>query len=87
MLRWLKTSISDWADRVMEARIASLAEETRSLKAELERRNGGRPIVLSDEDRERLRKASEGIDPERLKRICVFNLDEPGEHDARPDSS
>ena len=87
MLRWLRTRISNRAERVNGQRIEILAEETRALKAELEKRNSGKPIVLSDEDQERLRKANEGIDPERLKSISVFDLDEVEDDESRQDST
>ena len=63
------------------------AHETQALKAKLVELNEGQPIVLSDKDRERLRKASEGIDPERLRQICVFDLDEVQEDESRSKST
>ncbi len=86
MLRWIKTKLSAFVERAYERKIERLTQKSRALKAELEVLNGGKPIVLSEESRARLRKAREGIDPERLKQICVFDLDEPKEDDARPDS-
>jgi len=87
MLRWIITRFSAFTVRAYERKIERLTQKSRAFNAELEVLDGGKLIVLSEEDRIRLRKAREGIDPERLKQICVFDIDEPKADDARSDST
>ena len=42
------------------------------MKAEVLKHNGGKPIVLSPEEHERLNELRKKIDPEVLKRIDVL---------------
>jgi len=63
-------------ERACERDIERLKKETQLLKAEVEILKGGTPTVLPEEDRTRLRKAAEKIDPEVLKRICAVDPDE-----------
>ena len=46
------------------------------LKAEALKSNGGKPIILTPEEQQRLDELKKGIDPEVLKRIDVITNDE-----------
>lgn len=87
MFKWLKARISKWVDGVYERKLQRLTEESRALKAEVIELNGGKPIVLSAEERASLREASKGIDPERLKQISVFDPEEYQQDEYHPDSN
>ena len=65
-----------WAERYQQQEIKRLHEKCFRLKAELMRRNGGKPIPLSPEDRRLLAEKAKGIDPEVLKQISVFDIQE-----------
>jgi hypothetical protein len=76
MLQWLKRRLVNWAERYQERQIATLREESRSLKARLLELNGGKPIELSPEQRARLKEKRKHIDPVRLKELEVLPLDD-----------
>ena len=76
MYRWLKQRFVDWAVRVRQEEIDRLHAESVRLKAEVLTTNGGKPVVLSPEEYQRLNKLKKGIDPEVLKRIDVLTDDE-----------
>ena len=46
------------------------------MKEELERATG-QPIQLTPEERQKLAAKAEGIDPETLKQISIFDLEDP----------
>ncbi len=73
MYRWLKQRFVDWAAGVQQKEIDRLHAEALRLKAEVLKSNGGKPIVLSPEERQRLNELKKGIDPEVLKRIDVLS--------------
>jgi hypothetical protein len=72
MIGWLKQRLVAWADRVQQKEIDRLHAEAVRLKAEVLKSNGGKPIVLSPEEHQRLNELKKGIDPEVLKRIEVL---------------
>ena len=76
MYRWLKQHFVDWAVRVQQKEIDRLHAEAVRLKAEVLKSNGGKPIVLTTEEQQRLNELKKGIDPEVLKRIDVLTGDE-----------
>lgn len=76
MFRWLNRRLVAWVERWQQKQIERLYEEGCRLKAEVQRQLG-HEIVLSTEERQRLRELAKGIDPEVLKRICLFDLEEP----------
>lgn len=76
MYRSLKQRLADWSGRVQQKEIHRLHAEAVRLKAEVLKYNGGKPIVLSSEEQQRLSELKKGIDPEVLKRIDVLNDDE-----------
>ena len=72
MFAWLKKRLVDWADRYQKREIERLHAEGLRLKAELLKINGGQPIRLTPEERQRLNELRKNIDPERLKQINVL---------------
>jgi hypothetical protein len=76
MYRWLKQHFVDWAVRVQQKEIERLHAEALRLKAEVLKSNGGKPIILTPEEQQRLDELKKGIDPEVLKRIDVLTNDE-----------
>jgi hypothetical protein len=72
MIGWLKQRLVAWADRVQQKEIDRLHAEAVRLKAEVLKSNGGKPIVLSPEEHQRLNELKKGIDPEVLKQIEVL---------------
>ncbi len=76
MYRWLKQRLVDWAVRVQQKEIDRLHAEAVRLKAKVLKNNGGKPIVLSPEEQQRLNELKKGIDSEVLKRIDVLTNDE-----------
>jgi len=73
MFAWLKKRLVDWVDRYQKREIERLHAEALRLKAELLQINGGQPIRLTPEERQRLNKLRKNIDPERLKQIDVLS--------------
>jgi hypothetical protein len=76
MYRWLKQHFVDWAVRVQQKEIDRLHAEAVRLKAEVLKSNGGKPIILTPEEQQRLDELKKGIDPDVLKRIDVITNDE-----------
>ncbi len=76
MYRWLKQRFVDSAAGVQQKEIDRLHAEAVRLKAEVLKSNGGKPIVLSPEEHQRLNELKKGIDPEALKRIDVLSDEE-----------
>ena len=76
MYRWLKQRLVDWAVRVQQREIDRLHAEALRLKAEVLKSNGGKPIILTPEEQQRLDELRKGIDPEVLKRIDVITDNE-----------
>ncbi|MGB6044594.1 MAG: hypothetical protein WBF93_15650 [Pirellulales bacterium] len=72
MIRWIKQRLVDWVGRVQQREIDRLYAEGMRLKAELLKQSGGKPIVLSPEEHERLNETTKKIDPEILKRIDLL---------------
>ena len=72
MFSWLKS----WLKRQQEREHDRLLEDSRRLRAELEEK--GVDITLTPEQKARLREKAAGIDPEILKRISQFDLDDDG---------
>ena len=70
MFKWLKS----WLNRQQEREHGRLLQESRRLRAELEKK--GIDITLTPEQKARLRDKARGIDPEILKRISQFDLDD-----------
>ena len=69
--RWLVAKVEDWQRR----EIARLQQKSRRLKEELERKTG-KPVQLTSEQSALLAEKAKGIDPEMLKQISVFDLEE-----------
>jgi len=76
MLKWLKQQLIDWAEERQRREIARLQQQTLRLKEELERKTG-QPIQLTPEERRKLAAKAEGIAPETLKQISIFDLEDP----------
>jgi hypothetical protein len=72
MFQWIRNRLQAWAHCVAEKEIARLLEEGRRLKAQVLESNGGAPIRLTAEERRRLEKLREGLDPEILKKIDLL---------------
>ncbi len=72
MIGWLKQRLVDWAFRMQQKEIDRLHAEAVRLKAEVLKNNGGKPIVLSPEEHQRLNEMRKKIDPEVLKRIDLL---------------
>jgi hypothetical protein len=73
MFGWLKKRLVEWAERYQKREIERLHAEALRLKAEVLKMNGGQPIQLTPEERRLLNEASQGIDPQVLKRISVLS--------------
>ena len=82
MLRWMKLRLIAWVERVQQQKTDKLHRASLRLKAELLERNGGEPIRLTAEQRQRLAEKAKGINPEILKRIAVLEIEEPESPDA-----
>lgn len=72
MIGWLKQRLVNWADRMQQKEIDRLHAKAVQLKAEVLKQNGGKPIVLSPAEHERLNEQRKKIDPDVLKRIDVL---------------
>jgi len=72
MIGWLKQRFVEWVGRTQQREIDRQHAEAVRLKAEVLKHNGGKPIVLSPEEHERLNELRKKIDPEVLKRIDVL---------------
>ena len=74
MFTWLKTGLVAWAKRHQQREIERLHEERCRLKEEVLKLTGGERIPLSPEQRWLLTEIAEGIDPQVLKQISVFDV-------------
>ncbi len=72
MFRWFKRRLVTWLDERQRREIARLQQEAMRLKQEVERTTG-KPIQLTPEQRRLLAEKADGIDPETLKEISVFD--------------
>ena len=85
MFGFLKRRLVAWAEDWQRREIARLQQESMRLKEELERKTG-KPLQLTAEERALLAVKAKGLDPEMLKQISVFDLDEistsPDENDS-----
>ena len=79
MFKRLKAWLVDWAEGYQQGEIEPLHAESCRLNEELMELNGGEPIPLSPKQRPLLAEKAEGIDPEVLKQISVFDF-----HDFNP---
>lgn len=73
MIRWMKQRLIDWAHRVQQREIERLHAEGVRLKAELLKKNGGKPIRLSPEEKQRLNELRKKIDPDVLAQIELLD--------------
>ena len=71
--RWKRWLVA-WAERQQQREIQRLHEESCRLKEELLRLTGEERIILSPEQRRRLWEKAKRIDPEVLKQISQFDL-------------
>jgi hypothetical protein len=71
--RWKRWLVA-WAERQQQREIQRLHEEGRRLKEELLRLTGEERITLSPEQRRQLWEKAKHIDPEVLKQIAQFDL-------------
>jgi hypothetical protein len=76
MLTWLKRRLVAGVDRYQQREIQRLQEENRRPKEELLRSTGEAKLVLSPEERRLLWEKAKRIDPDVLKRISLFDLDD-----------
>ena len=76
MISWLKRRLVGWLEGCQQHEIERLHEEGCRLKEEVLRLTGQDRIVLSSEERRLLAEKAKGIDPEVLKRICLFDLED-----------
>jgi len=74
MLRRFKQWLTDWAEELQRREIARLRQDSLRLKGEVERETG-QPIQLTAEEQRLLAKKADGFDPETLKQISVFDLE------------
>ena len=74
MSTWLKTWLVAWAERQQQREIERLHQEGCRLKEEVLKLTGGERIPLSPEQRRLLTEMAEGIDPQVLKQISVFDV-------------
>ena len=81
MFQWLKTQVAKWAEQYQQHQIDALLKENRSLMEQLLERNGGKPIRLSPNERERLAGKRKGIDPNRLKAIALLDIQDESPDD------
>ena len=81
MFTRLKTWLVRWIERYQQREIKRLHEEGCRLKKEVLRLTGKERISLSPEQRRLLMEKAKGIDPQVLKQISHFNL-----QDLRPPS-
>ena len=72
MFKWFRTRFQEWVSRVQQKEIERLLAEGRRLKAQVLERNGGAPIRLTAEQRDRLDSMRKKIDPEILKKIDLL---------------
>jgi len=79
--RWKQWLVA-WAERQQQREIQRLHEERRRLKEELLRLTREERIILSPEQRRQLWGKAKRIDPEVLKQISQFDL-----QDLRPPSA
>ena len=73
MIGWLKQQLVNWVIRVQQSEIERLHAEGVRLKAELLKKNGGKPIRLSPEEHQRLNKLRKKIDPDILAQIELLD--------------
>ena len=71
--RWKRWLVA-WAERQQQREIQRLHEEGCRLKEELLRLTGEERIILSPEQRRQLWEKAKSIDPEVLKQISQFDL-------------
>ena len=76
MFTWLKRRFVAWAERCQQWEIERLHEKSCRLKEEVLRRTGQDQIVLSPDELRLLAEKAKGIDPEVLKRICLFDIED-----------
>jgi len=62
----------NWAVRMQQKEIGRMHAELVRLQAEALKNNGGKPIILTPEEQQRLDELKKGIDPEVLKWIGVL---------------
>jgi hypothetical protein len=74
MFTWLKRWLVAWAERHQQREIERLHEEGCRLKEEVLKLTGGERIPLSPEQRRLLTAKAQGIDPQVLKRISLFDF-------------
>ena len=75
MFKRLRTRLVGWAERYQQREIERIHKEYCRLKEEAKKLNGTElPIPLSQEQRRLLAENAKGIDPEVLKRVSVFGL-------------
>ena len=74
MITWLKSRLLDWAEDYQQREIERLHKEGCRLKEEVLRLTGGERIPLSPEQRRLLTEKTKGIDPQVLKQISLFDL-------------
>jgi hypothetical protein len=67
--------LTAWEGKLQRREIARLRQETMELKEQVER-DTGKPIQLTAEERHLLAKQAEGIDPETIKKISVFDIED-----------
>ena len=86
MFQRLKRRLVVWVEDRQRREIARLQQDTMRLKEEIERTTG-KPVQLTAEDRRLLAEKAQGIDPETLKRISVFDPEELKMPDPESDSA
>ncbi len=76
MLTWLKRRLVAWVERCQQREIQRLHRHGCRLKGELLKLTGEGRIVLSPEEQRRLWEKAKRIDPEVLKQISQFDLED-----------
>ena len=86
MFRWLKRRLVAWVEERQRREIARLHEKAKRIKEEIERTTG-EPVQFSLDEKRLLAKKARGIDPEVLKQISIFDLEELKARDSENDST
>jgi hypothetical protein len=86
MFRRFKKWLTTWAEEVQRREIARLRQDNMRLKEEGERETG-KPVQLTPEEWRLLAEKAEGIDPDTLKQISVFDLEDLTPAEPQTDSA
>jgi len=86
MFRRFKQWLTAWAEELQRREIARLRQDNMRLKEEVERETG-KPVQLTPEERRLLAEKADGLDPDTLKQISVFDLEDLSPAEPRTESA